>query len=170
MIHLRLKSGLEFDIDLKHPKNEKGLRDAWYAMSDMPAYQDKKLKMITKSGEELVYPIREIVECRHKPGEAECVEDVEDKTFEFELDKKVNHIINIILQVHGELSRADIHKIELLLLDIFSETSLKVEIDPMHKDFMDAVERALRDHKDRVEIHAEEYLHKYRMKKRKKMK
>lgn len=64
MIELLVQGKKRF-FNLKDKEKEKKLFYAWYAMSDMPKYQDKNLKITTDKEEQLLYAIGEIESCRY---------------------------------------------------------------------------------------------------------
>jgi hypothetical protein len=50
-------------FNLNTPEKEKELFNTWYAMSDMPAYLTKRVKITTDKNEHLFYTIGEISDC-----------------------------------------------------------------------------------------------------------
>jgi len=50
-------------FNLSTPEREKELFNTWYAMSDMPAYLAKHVKITTDKNEQLCYTIGEISDC-----------------------------------------------------------------------------------------------------------
>lgn len=62
MIQLKIKGQIIY-FNLKDTDREKGFRDAWYAMSDMPQYLNKHINIVTDKNEALSYTVGEIEDC-----------------------------------------------------------------------------------------------------------
>jgi hypothetical protein len=65
MITLDLTNGNVLRMNLENRDNEKPLRDAWYAMSDMPSCKDKVLTVITDKHETHKFKVSDIKNCLH---------------------------------------------------------------------------------------------------------
>jgi hypothetical protein len=65
VVRLELTNGDILSMDLKDRTKEKDLRDAWYAMSDMPSKKDKVLRIQSYTGNQYRLKICEIKNCTH---------------------------------------------------------------------------------------------------------
>jgi hypothetical protein len=136
MIQLKVGGKIKF-FNLKDHEREKNLFEARYAMSDMPKYLSKHLKITTDKDEHLSYTIGEIEDCIFIDADY-----VESKPLEEEEVKKgldVSHLSYSAEEAKGQDSKtveelfdkyfpykSDISKdIKKMLCKSFSDLSLK---------------------------------------------
>jgi hypothetical protein len=77
MIIVVMRSGTVRSFKLDDPKREKSFRDAWYSMSDMEKYQDKKLKVTSREGK-YIFKIKKIASCKVIKKETRISELIQD--------------------------------------------------------------------------------------------
>lgn len=126
MIELTV-SGKKICFNLKDWETEKGLFNYWYAVSDMPEYRHKKLKILTDTGLHLLYEVSEIQNCifidkEYKKPEVSPEEAILDHIFEQE-----SAADRIIPRVNvEELSREEIFDRYFPFKSDFSDTLKKL--------------------------------------------
>lgn len=121
-------AGKEICFNLKNWETERSLFQYWYAVSDMPKYKEKKLKITTDANEHLLYMIGEIENClfieetyirpeNTEPVVEKCekkeesrIEELFDKYFPVKSDIS-NEIKKIFCKAFNELKVTKIDKI-----------------------------------------------------------
>lgn len=144
MIELKIKDKPKLiKFNLKSFEREQSLRTYWYAISDIPKYQDKKIKIKADDGKTTIYKIGDIENCEFK--EEKYVRDepvMETKVLNTNIEKLLREWDYDFFKIPENIKQRAIDFLERLLeenimpnlqddffLETISEVMVQKEID-----------------------------------------